>query len=172
MSSARPLIRSESIWLLDMTATGVKQQADRVLEGHRSPLSEDHPVSIGQMAHLWLLAVSLAKFARVLDRLACQRDERHPLRAVNGEFDRALPDLRYVRNVLEHSEDYLRAVGGPKRNQELGSIQIALTKQDIIIAVTLKDDPKQRFLSVQGAMSAVDDAMEAIHGRRHPASRS
>jgi len=172
MSSARPLLRSESIWLLDMTATGVKQQVDRVLEGHRSPPSEDHPVSIGRMADLWLLAVSLGKFARVLDRLARQREEHHPIRVVSEEFDRALPNLRRVRNVLEHSEDFLRAVGGPKRDQELGSIQVALTSQDIIVAVTLKDDPKQRFLSVQGAASAVDEAMETIHGRRHPASRS
>lgn len=172
MSSARPLIRSESIWLLDMTATGVKQQVERVLKGHRSLPSEEHPVSIGQTADLWLLAVSLGKFARVLDRLARQRDEHHPLRAVSEEFGRALPDLCRVRNALEHSEDYLRAVGGPKRNQELGSIQVVLTSQDIIIVIALKDDPEQRFLSVQGAASAVDDAMEAIHGRRHPTSRS
>jgi hypothetical protein len=155
-----------------MAATGVKQQVNRVLEGHRSPPSEEHSVSIGQTADLWLLAVSLGKFARVLDRLAFQRDEHHPIRAVSEEFGRALPDLRHVRNVLEHSEDYLRAFGGSKRNQELGSIEVALTSQDIIIAVALKDDPKQRFLSVLGAALAVDDAMEAIHGRRHPTSRS
>jgi len=50
MSATRSLLRSESIWLLDMAATGVKQQVNRVLEGHRAPPSEEHSVSIGQPA--------------------------------------------------------------------------------------------------------------------------
>jgi len=77
-----------------------------------------------------------------------------------------MPDLNTVRNAIEHSEDYLREAGGRDSNLELGSMLVAVTSEDAILAIGLKDDPRQRFLSVSAALTAVDLAMESIYGRR------
>jgi hypothetical protein len=99
------------------------------------PSPGEHGAVVGALtADTWLLGVALAKFSRVLDALADQRTADHPSRAVRDEFGQALPDLAKVRNVLEHSEDYLRGRGGQARNQELGGIQVAVTSEDLILA--------------------------------------
>lgn len=166
----RPLTRSEGIWLLDLSAIAARQQASRLLEPYLLVPLADRQTTTGQTADLWFFAVSLAKFSRVLDRLVGQRPDSHPLELVRDEFTEALPDLPHVRNVLEHSEDYLRAVGGPggRGDLELASMQLAMTADDMIMAIASKGEQKQRFLSVRAAISALDNAMEAIHGRRKP----
>lgn len=91
-----------SIDALNHTMTGVRVQYDRVRTFFRSPLT-DHSYAL-HAVDLEIYTLYLARLGRIAAKISAKLPE---LQSASVSFSAALPQLKAIRDAVEHVEDYM-----------------------------------------------------------------
>jgi hypothetical protein len=126
----------------------------------RSEEPEDQAFVFRQWADMQFLVVSLRRL-RLAGQLAARSDSgRAPVKAALREFDNALPDLRKMRNVGEHIDEYA-VEAGRDREVDRRQLQVGSFDGTTFIWVGGKIDVDQAFKAARHLYEEIRTACAA-----------